>query len=77
MIPSMAKDVILTQLHDGVTGGHLGIKKTLSKIQQRLFWYNLKKDVESCAATVVSVEAGSRYPRNGRHNFSNICRRTF
>lgn len=45
--PPSAKETILSQFHDSITGGHLGIKKTLLKVQQRYFWLNLKKDVES------------------------------
>lgn len=47
VIPASAKETILKQLHDGITGGHLGIKKTLLKIQQRYFWHQMRKDVES------------------------------
>jgi hypothetical protein len=31
-----AKDV-LTELHGGQSGGHLGVKKTLSKVHQRYY----------------------------------------
>lgn len=47
VIPASAKETILKQLHDGITGGHLGTKKTLLKIQQRYFWHQMRKDVES------------------------------
>lgn len=29
-----------------MTSGHLGIKKTLSKVQSRYFWYQLRNDVK-------------------------------
>ena len=46
VIPDQRKEYILKQLHDGVTGGHLGVKKTLSKVRQRYFWCGLRSDVE-------------------------------
>ena len=38
---------VLTQLHNSVTGGHLGIKKTLSKVRERYSWFKQKQDVEN------------------------------
>lgn len=37
---------VTQQLHNSVTSGHLGIKKTLSKFQSRYFWYLLRNDVK-------------------------------
>lgn len=34
------------QLHNSVTSGHQCIKKTLSKVQSRYFWYQLRNDVK-------------------------------
>lgn len=42
---------ILQQLHNSVTGGHLGMKKTLSKVRQRYFWNGLRKFVEEWCRT--------------------------
>lgn len=47
VIPQSEKELILKQLHDGKTGAHLGIKKTLHKVRERYFWYALRKDVEN------------------------------
>jgi hypothetical protein len=38
---------VLTQLHNSVTGGHLGIKKTLSKVRERFSWFKQRQDVEN------------------------------
>ena len=46
LLPQCLKGFVMTQLHDNVGGGHLGVKKTLSKIRKRFFWYGLRKDVE-------------------------------
>ena len=37
---------VLRQLHDTVTGGHLGINKTLGKVRSRFYWVNCRRDVE-------------------------------
>jgi len=37
----------LTQLHNIVTGGHLGIKKTLSKVRETYSWFKQRQDVEN------------------------------
>jgi hypothetical protein len=46
VIPDKLKASVLQQLHDSVTGGHLGVKKTLSKVRHRYFWYGVRKYVE-------------------------------
>ena len=40
------KDYVLSQLHDSRSGGHLGVNKTYSKINERYFWYKCKSDVK-------------------------------
>ncbi|CAC5413343.1 unnamed protein product [Mytilus coruscus] len=40
------KRFVLNQVHNTVTGGHLGVRKTLSKIKQRYFWYKMRQDVK-------------------------------
>ncbi len=47
VVPQKLRPVIMTQMHDSVTAGHLGVKKTLHKIRRRFFWYALRKDVEN------------------------------
>jgi hypothetical protein len=46
VIPDKLKASVLQQLHDSVTGGHLGVKKTLSKVRHIYFWYDVRKYVE-------------------------------
>ncbi|CAC5382342.1 unnamed protein product [Mytilus coruscus] len=47
VIPENLKECVLKQLHNSVTGGHLGIKKTLSKVRQRFFWFGVRKYIEN------------------------------
>ncbi|CAC5395695.1 Retrovirus-related Pol polyprotein from transposon 297,Retrovirus-related Pol polyprotein from transposon 17.6 [Mytilus coruscus] len=44
--PANFKRFVLNQVHNTVTGGHLGVRKTLSKIKQRYFWYKMRQDVK-------------------------------
>ena len=46
IIPQSLVPVVLEQLHDSVTGGHLGVKKTFNKIREKYHWYRMYRDVE-------------------------------
>jgi len=46
VIPIDLRDFVLSQLHNSVTGGRLGIKKTLKKVRERYFWHQMSKDVK-------------------------------
>ena len=46
VIPKSHRELVLKQLHDGKSGAHLGVKKTLHKVRDRYFWFKLRKDVE-------------------------------
>lgn len=46
VLPESLRTLVLKQLHNGITGGHLGVKKTLSKIRDRYFWHHMSKDVQ-------------------------------
>jgi hypothetical protein len=47
VLPQTLIKLVLTQLHNSVIGGHLGIKKTLSKVGERFSWFKQKQDVEN------------------------------
>ena len=46
LVPKELRSEILAQLHDNVLSGHLGVRKTMEKLSQRYYWYNLKQDVK-------------------------------
>ncbi|CAC5409373.1 Transposon Ty3-G Gag-Pol polyprotein,Transposon Ty3-I Gag-Pol polyprotein,Retrovirus-related Pol polyprotein from transposon 297 [Mytilus coruscus] len=57
---------VMEQLHNSVTGGHLGFKKTLSKVRERFTWYNQRKDVEQwckCCNICASRKPPSKKPK--------------
>ena len=46
VVPEGLKDKILKQLHDSLTAGHLGEKKTYDRVKERFFWYKYREFVE-------------------------------
>ncbi len=58
MVPRFSIPRVLHSIHDRVSGGHLGITKTVVKHRERFYWLTYKDDVEdgihrcvTCAAT--------------------------
>lgn len=60
VLPLKHRPFVLKQLHDSCTGGHLGIKKTVSKVRQRFFWCGLRRDVTLWCRMCDSCAAGKR-----------------
>ena len=46
VVPSSLTEEVLRGAHDSLSGGHLGIKKTLSKIRDKYMWHHMAKDVK-------------------------------
>lgn len=46
IVPRKQVASLLRYIHDGVSGGHLGVKKTLEKLRQRFYWIHCREDVE-------------------------------
>ena len=51
MVPKKFCQDILRDLHEGVTGGHLGEVKTLSKLKERFCWPGHYNDVRDWCQT--------------------------
>ena len=47
LVPKAKWKEVLQHLHDHRTGGHLGTKKTLEKIQHAFFWPHMRETVEN------------------------------
>ena len=45
LVPESLTAVILRELHDSKTAGHLGVAKTLGRVKQRYYWYRCTQDV--------------------------------
>ncbi len=58
VVPRSSIPRVLHSIHDRVSGGHLGVTKTVAKLGERFYWTTYKDDVENwihryvtCAAT--------------------------
>ena len=45
ILPKVFRQEVLSQLHNSITGGHLGVNKTLGKVRERFYWVQCRKDV--------------------------------
>ena len=43
VLPDSMREEVLSQIHSGAVGGHLGVKKTIMKVQQRFYWCGYHK----------------------------------
>ena len=46
VVPEKLKDVVLESLHNAVTAGHLGVRRTLAGVRARFFWPQMRQSVE-------------------------------
>jgi len=45
LVPVAARKNFLNRTHTGMTGGHLGIKRTLDQVRRRAYWRGWRRDV--------------------------------
>ena len=60
VVPLKLRDRILHANHSSPMSGHLGIKKTLSRIQRSFYWHNMKDSVRLFIANCVVCGARKR-----------------
>ena len=66
IIPRSLRQDVLSQCHDPITAGHLGIKKTRARLAQSFYWFNAKADVRNyvvCCNTCASDKRPNKTPR--------------
>ncbi|GFT19001.1 retrovirus-related Pol polyprotein from transposon 17.6 [Trichonephila clavipes] len=51
ILPKIRVSTVLKELHASPTGGHFGVMKTLQKIRERIYWNNVRSDMEKCCRT--------------------------
>ena len=54
IVPQSKVQSVLKEMHDGLSGGHLGINKNLEKIRKRFYYLHLCHDVEECEICAAS-----------------------
>ncbi|KAK7909313.1 hypothetical protein WMY93_013997 [Mugilogobius chulae] len=63
VVPSKFRHEVLSLAHDNPLAGHLGIRKTYSRILRQFYWPGLKKDVQlHCKTCHVCQVAGKSTP---------------
>ncbi|ROT77825.1 hypothetical protein C7M84_003484 [Penaeus vannamei] len=50
LVPRTLRD-LLHELHGGITSGHLGVKRTLTRLRQRFYWVGMRRDVQEWCRT--------------------------
>jgi hypothetical protein len=64
---------LLTELHGGPSGSHLGFNKTLHKLWQRYYWLQARNDVEKCRqCDTCPANRGPRIGNRGQMHQYNI-----
>ena len=54
VIPSSLRTEVLSDIHEGILGGHLGVDKSLGKLKEIFYWLGHYNDVKQWCATCVS-----------------------
>jgi len=47
VIPANQKTELLVMLHDGPTGGHMGVARTYDSVKHRFYWVGMKRDIQA------------------------------
>lgn len=66
VIPRSMRKELLREAHEGNTSGHLGIKRTLCRLRQRIYWVGLRQDVQEWCRTCRVCAAKRGPPRRTR-----------
>ena len=66
LVPKQLESQILTTLHDDPTAGHLDLKRTMSRVQQRFYWVNYRNAVELWIKSCVPCQARKNPPKPAR-----------
>ena len=66
LVPKSLQNDVLYQMHNTLISGHLGRKKTLEKLLQRFYWFNVREDVNMWLLkcdTCASIKSPYKKPR--------------
>jgi hypothetical protein len=66
VLPKNMRKEVLRETHDSLAGGHLGVKKTLSRLRQRFYWIGMRQDVEEWCRSCDVCCAKKGPKRHGR-----------
>jgi hypothetical protein len=66
VLPRTQRALVLEELHGSKTAGHLGITKTLGKVQRRYYWVGITSDVRSWIRKCIPCAKRKTPPRKRR-----------
>ena len=73
IMPKSERQKVLSELHEGVTGGHLGEDKVLAKLKERFYWPGHARDVKNwCQTCSACAQRKSPAPRN-KAKLQTVC----
>ena len=62
MIPGSSRAEVMKEVYDGVTGGYMGVARTISKLRERYYWVNCQAKVKDWCKKCATC-AGSNGPQ--------------
>jgi hypothetical protein len=74
VLPKSRVQTVLQETHNGSTGGHFGVNKTLAKTRQRFYWAKNREDVEKWCkqCDACASKKGPRTRSKGKLQIYNV-----
>ena len=72
ILPRSTSKEVIQAIHCNITGGHLGCKKTLSKIRSKYFWHKMSQDVNFFVKIVINVQQENLLQKHIGPNYKNM-----
>ena len=74
MVPATRTKEVLREMHNGGSGAHFGMNKTLSKVRERFYWVRCREDVENWCkkCTTCAAAKGPRTRARGPMQQYNV-----
>ncbi len=66
VVPSCLRDEALESLHDGQCSGHLGMSRTVNRVQLRFYWFNYRKDTNRWCRECQICQKRKNPPKKGK-----------
>ena len=64
VIPEAYQLSLLRHFHDSLVGGHLGVTKTLTRLQTRYYWVDMQSSVSQYIKTCVTCQRKKNPPKS-------------
>ncbi len=66
VVPSTLRHEALESLHDGQCAGHMGITRTVGRVQLRFYWYNYRRDTQRWCQRCQTCQKRRNPPRRAK-----------